>query len=103
MDEILILVLAWLAGGLLGTFFFGGLWWTVQRGLRAREPARWFLLSLALRMGVTLAGFYLVGGGDWQRLLLCLLGFITARFIVTRLTRGKENSLPLTAKAGHAS
>lgn len=103
MNEILILVLAWLAGGLLGAFFFGGLWWTVQRGLQAQDPARWFLLSLALRMGVTMAGFYLVGSDDWQRLLLCLFGFITARFIVTRLTRGKESPLPLAAKAGHAS
>jgi hypothetical protein len=27
MNEILTLVLAWIAGGALGAIFFGGLWW----------------------------------------------------------------------------
>jgi F1F0 ATPase subunit 2 len=34
-----------------------------------------------------LAGFYVVSGGHWERLLVCLLGFVTARLIVTRLIR----------------
>ena len=32
MNEALTLVLAWLAGGVLGAIFFGGLWWTVRKG-----------------------------------------------------------------------
>jgi F1F0 ATPase subunit 2 len=46
--------------------------------------------SLLLRLGVTMAGFYLVSGGDWQRLLSCLVGFVMARQLVTRLTRWPE-------------
>jgi F1F0 ATPase subunit 2 len=42
---------------------------------------------MLLRTGIVLAGFYFVGGGRWQRLLVCLLGFSIARFLVMRLTR----------------
>lgn len=101
MNETVRLLLAGLAGGVLGTIFFGGLWWTVQKGLRAQNPARWFLFSLLLRMAITLGGFFLVAAGDWKRLLLCLLGFITVRIIVTRRTRGATPG-SLAVRAGHA-
>ena len=87
MNEALIFALASMAGMLLGCFFFGGLWWTVRKGVASKQPALWFLGSKLLRMAVALYGFYLVGRGDWRRWVLCLLGFIIARFIVMRLTR----------------
>ncbi len=86
MNETLTLVLAWVAGAGLGAIFFGGLWWTVCRGASSPRPARWFFASALLRMSVTLGGFYLVGGGQWERLLACLVGFVMARLIATRLT-----------------
>lgn len=86
MNELLLPALVLLAGILLGAIFFGGLWWTVQKGVTARQPALWFSASLLLRTGIVLAGFYLVSGADWKRLLLCLLGFVIARFAVIRLT-----------------
>ena len=86
MNESLMLGLAFLAGILLGAIFFGGLWWTIRRGLSSGRPALWFLSSLLMRMSITLAGFYFVSGGHWQRMLLCLLGFVIARFIVIGLT-----------------
>ena len=76
------------AGGALGAVFFGGLWWTVQRGAASPTPARWFLGSFVLRTATVLAGFYAVGAGQPARLLLCLLGFLLARAIVLRMTRG---------------
>jgi F1F0 ATPase subunit 2 len=92
MNETLALVLAWIAGGSLGAFFFGGLWWTVRKGLASTKPALWMFGSLLLRMGVTMTGFYFVSGGDWQRLLSCLVGFTMARQLVTRLTRLPEEA-----------
>ena len=86
MNETLTLALAWVTGGVLGTVFFGGLWWTVRKGVSSKQPALWFFGSLLLRMSIALAGFYFVSGGHWDRLLACLLGFVIARFIVTRLT-----------------
>jgi F1F0 ATPase subunit 2 len=87
MSEAPALVLALLMGALTGTIFFGGLWWTVRRGLSSRQPALLFLGSLLLRTAVALAGFYLASRGDLRRLLACLLGFLLARTLVTRLAR----------------
>jgi F1F0 ATPase subunit 2 len=99
----MILTLAWLAGLLLGAIFFGGLWWTVRRGLASPRPARWFFASLLVRMSVVLAGFYLVSGGQWKRLVSCLIGFVIARLVVTWLTRpSRDNPTHQVREAHHA-
>jgi F1F0 ATPase subunit 2 len=87
MNDTLALMLAWLAGGLLGAIFFGGLWWTVRKGVSSGQPALWFFGSLLLRTSVVLAGFYVVSRGRWPPLLLCLLGFVLARPVVAWLIR----------------
>jgi F1F0 ATPase subunit 2 len=87
MNETVTIWLACIAGGMLGTIFFGGLWWTVRKGLSAKQPALWFLVSRLVRMSVTVAGFYIVSAGHSKRLLSCLLGFVLASVAVTRLTR----------------
>ena len=87
MNEVLFLAAAMAAGFSLGAFFFGGLWWTVKRGVSSQRPALWFLGSMLLRMSITLVGFYFVGHENWKRWLLCLLGFVLARLVVQRLTR----------------
>ena len=74
-----------MAGAALGGIFLVGLWWTVQLGTLARNPAPWFLVSLLLRVGVVLGGFYFVGGRDWHRLAASAVGFAAARVIVTVL------------------
>jgi len=103
MTNTLTLVLAWLAGGALGAFFFGGLLWTVRQSLASTKPALWVFGSLLLRMGVTMTGFYYVAGHDWQRMLSCLVGFVMARQIVTRLTRlPEERQARQAAEASHA-
>ena len=87
MSEPLSLILPLVAGALLGMMYFGGLWWTVRKGISSNRPALWFLGSLLLRMSLTLAGFYFISGNRWERLLACLIGFVIARFVATRLTR----------------
>jgi F1F0 ATPase subunit 2 len=87
MTEILSWVLAFVAGLSLGAIFFGGLWWTVRAGAASSRPAQWFVGSLLLRMAIALAGLHFVGHGKPERLLLCLLGFTVARFVVTWMTR----------------
>jgi F1F0 ATPase subunit 2 len=87
MNEFLLLAPAFAAGLLLGALFFGGLWWTVVRGISSERPALWFFGSMLLRTSITLAGFYFAGREDWLRWLLCLLGFILARLVVKWLTR----------------
>ena len=103
MNDFLLLALALVAGLVLGAIFFGGLWWTVRKGISSRSPALWFLGSMLLRMSIVLAGFYFIGRRDWERLVVCLFGFIIARIIVMRLTRTPiEHSHSLAKEAGHA-
>jgi len=103
MNEFSARVMALAAGLLLGSVFFGGLWWTVRKGVLSTHPALWFLGSLLVRMSLVLVGFYFVGRGNWQHLVACLLGFIVARFIMMRLTRVPVEHPCLTAKeAAHA-
>jgi F1F0 ATPase subunit 2 len=102
MNETLVLVLSLATGVLLGAMFFGGLWWTVQKGVSSKRSALWFLGSLLLRTSIALAGFYFIARGHWERLLVCLLGFVMARLIVTRLTRAAEKPTYLAQGASHA-
>jgi F1F0 ATPase subunit 2 len=87
MTELLPLSGALLAGATLGSLFFGGLWWTVHKGLTSNHPALWFLGSTLLRTSLVIVGFLFISSGDWRKLLACLLGFFIARVFVTRLTR----------------
>lgn len=104
MTETFTLLSAWLAGVLLGAVFFGGLWWTVARGLSSKHPALWFLGSLLLRTSITATGFVFVASGHWERLLVCLLGFIMARLIVMRLARSPAGDQTHSSEeACHAS
>ena len=102
MNEALSLALALVTGVLLGGVFFGGLWWTVRKVVSSKQPAFWLLGSALLRMSIALAGFYFVAQGHWERLLVCLLGFVMARQIVTRLTRVTEKPTYWAKEASHA-
>lgn len=86
MIDIQTLIFCTAAGGLLGVIFFGGLWWTVQRGMVSPRPAIWFVGSVLVRMGIILFGFYLVGANELSRLLACLIGFMLARIALMRFT-----------------
>ena len=90
MNEILYMILAFIAGMALGMFFFGGLWFTVKKAVTAKIPAIWFFVSFFLRVSIVLIGFYYISSGSWQRLIVCVLGFIIARFVVTHLTKSIE-------------
>ena len=104
MNNVLSFVPVLVAGVLFGAVFFGGLWWTVRKGFSSKQPGIWFFGSLLLRMSIALAGFYFVSGGHWERLLACLLGFVLARLIVTRLTNSPvQPHTPPAKEAGHAS
>src|ERR1035438_2781439 len=101
-NDTVSLALAFVTGVLLGAIFFGGLWWTIRKISSSTQPALWFLGSLLPRTGITLAGFYFIARGHWERLLVCLLGFVMARLVVTRLTRTAEKPTYLAQAASDA-
>jgi F1F0 ATPase subunit 2 len=102
MTEPLLVVFALLVGILLGAFFFGGLWWTIRKGIQSKRVALWSFGSMLLRTGVVMLGFYLLLGDSWQRMLVGLLGFFIARVLVTWLTRVVVQPRPLAQEADHA-
>ena len=96
MNETAYMILAFIGGLLLGTLFFGGLWFTVKKAVTAKVPALWIFSSFFLRISITLVGFYFIGAGNWQRLIVSVIGFIVARFIVIHFTKSideKQTSL----------
>lgn len=100
MPETQYLLFAFMAGLLLGSFFFGGLWWAVIKGLASPHPARWFIASYCVRIAVAAAGFFIVSTGQWQRLAACLLGFTIVRFFMTRFVN-RIQSVTLPEEIGH--
>jgi len=84
MMQVMIWLLAFLAGAVLGTFFFGSLWFTVRQLPTTGWPVRLVVGSYFGRMAIALLGFYLIMQGDWTRAIAGLLGFIAARLILIR-------------------
>jgi F1F0 ATPase subunit 2 len=90
--EVFPLMVASAAGIVLGVIFFGGLWLTVQKGIKSKHPELWFLGSLLLRNSICLSGFYWIGKDNPERLLICLVSFIATRMLVMRMTHQRHNS-----------
>jgi F1F0 ATPase subunit 2 len=81
-----------LAGAALGAVFFGGLWWTIRRGLSSKLAGLWFSGSFLFRTAIVIAGFYFIAQGDWRRMAGCVAGFLGARVFIVRFTRLKEEA-----------
>ena len=67
-SAVLVLAIAAVVGVVLGLVFYGGLYWTVSRGLVSKRPALWFLFSLLARVSIVIAGFYFVSSYPLQGL-----------------------------------
>lgn len=93
MNDLIMILVALLAGLVSGMLFFGGLWITVQKAMTAKQPAVWFGLSFILRLAITLPVFYFIAKEGWQSLLMAVAAFIIARTVVIKFaksTRGKK-------------
>ncbi len=78
---------AFAAGTILGTVFFGGLWWTVTRALTANTPGVWFGLSALARMAIVVSGFYCFARLGLPSLVACFCGLLVGRGAVKHFTR----------------
>ncbi len=104
MNETALMILAFVAGIGLGILFFGVLWFTVKKSITSNTPVLWVLGSFFLRISTTLLGFYFIGSGNWERLLICLAGFIIARFIVIHFTKSiDEKQMRLEKEVAHGA
>lgn len=80
-NELQWLVLGGLGGVLLGSFYFGGLWFTVCRLPRTASPEKWLIFSFVVRLVPTLTGLWLTLRVDTGAFFTALAVF----FIVRRL------------------
>jgi F1F0 ATPase subunit 2 len=69
-------------GFALGLFYFSCLWFTVQNLPRTQHPMLLMVGSAVARLSVALLGFYLTSGGQWESLLIALVGFLLARTLL---------------------
>ena len=69
-------------GFILGSVYFVSLWVTVRT---LPSNSRFFSIiigSLIVRITITVICLYMIMDGQWQKILLALLGFIVARNIL---------------------
>jgi F1F0 ATPase subunit 2 len=97
MSEIVYSILTLFTGIITGVMFYGGLWYTVQKIVSSKMPALWVIGSFLIRVGITLLVFYYISFNRWQWLPVCLVGFIIARFLVSRITKSAQKN-PFTFK-----
>lgn len=86
---LLHLLLAFVVGVGIGTFYFSGLMWTLTNLPGAKRPGLWLTISFWVRAGIAVTGFYSIMAEDWKRLLVSLAGFMTARLLIVSLVRLK--------------
>jgi F1F0 ATPase subunit 2 len=98
--EVLPLLMAFMAGLALGGWYFGGLWMTVRRLTKASAPALLALGSFWLRLAVSMMGFYVVMNGQWERLLVCFVGFLGMRSILIHHWRPARQSVAAASARG---
>lgn len=75
---------AFLIGIAMGFIFFGGLYFTVQRIATLKHPEFFMLLSLLIRLGILLGGFFVIKDGGIKNLLTAMAGVLVARFILIK-------------------
>lgn len=102
-SDVIGMILAFPAGVLLGMAFFGGLWWTIRRGLSSPHPARWFLSGFLVRMIFLLAALYYLSEGAWVRLIILLAGILLGRIIVLRWTKSRGKKGTPEQEVSHAA
>jgi len=82
--NLLQLVAVFLAGALLGLFYFVGLWFTLRSIHTVRQPGLLLLFSYVVRVAVVMLAFYFIMAGDWKRIIVCLVGFLVMRYFMIR-------------------
>jgi F1F0 ATPase subunit 2 len=73
------IALALLSGGLLGFVYFTGLWMTVRYVNVVRRPVILLLISVTIRLGLLLSGFYFIMIIEWYLMVVAVVGFLIVR------------------------
>lgn len=77
-------------GVVLGLFYFGGLYLSVNKMNESKSPAMLMTLSFIFRMGILIGVFFYLSKFGYENMLFGLLGLILTRFILTFTLKNKE-------------
>lgn len=80
-EQIVLLIPAFAGGTVIGILNYLGLWLTVKKVPSVRNPALHILTSMAVRISLTMAAFFMITGHEWQRLLACVAGYFLVRLL----------------------
>jgi F1F0 ATPase subunit 2 len=80
--DVSTLLLAAIFGAAMGVFYYGGLWLTVQRLSRVKNPTFWSSLSLLIRVCVMLGLCYFFLDLLQVAALAAFVGFLVARTLL---------------------
>jgi F1F0 ATPase subunit 2 len=80
--DVSTLLLAAIVGAATGVFYYGGLWLTVRRLSRVKNPTFWSNLSLLIRLSVMLGLCYSFLELLQAAALVAFVGFLVARSLV---------------------
>lgn len=100
IEKILYILFPLIVGIALGILNYVGLWFTIQKMPIVRHPTLLSMMSFLLRMGIMLIIFYLVMDRSWERLIICLLGFIAVRSFFVRRFRTEIKEISSSTKRG---
>lgn len=79
-----MLIFSFLVGGVAGSLYFGGLWYTVRQLPTTSRPALLLLGSFLLRLTLLLGALHLLTSAHWSYLLSALVGLLLARTLLIR-------------------
>ncbi len=92
MNEYSLVLLAAIAGVLLGIFYYGTLWMTVRYVVLRQRPLL-LLVSFVLRAAVVVAVFVLILQNGWYHLIAALAGFILGRLVSNEFVKRSTSLL----------
>ncbi len=85
------------AGLVLGGLYFAGLWWTLERLGRWRQPAVVLGVSFLVRAALLMTVLLWITGGRPLPIIAALVGFWASRFILCRIWGWAQSTKPATA------
>ena len=92
--------LVFVAGVIIGLFYFGSLWLTVRLAQNLPYKTPLACISFVGRLTIVFVAFYIIMAGRWERLAAALLGFFLARVSIIRHIR---TLLAAEARRGNVS
>jgi F1F0 ATPase subunit 2 len=92
LQQLTVMAASLVAGMALGAFYFGGLWLTMRSLPRSSHPVPLLIASYFVRLAAATIAVLLVAlGGDWQRLLAFMAGFLLIKLVlIVRLGPGRR-------------